>query len=106
MLPRLGLPQIGAILTEQGHDVRIYVEALAPIDWDDLLQADLIGFSTTTGTTPPAYVMADKLRAQGKVVVFGGSHVTFMPGEALEHADWGKGRVAVMGRHLEAKSRS
>lgn len=87
-LPRLGLPLIGRILADQGHDVRIYVETLAPVDWDDLLQADLIGISTTTSTTPPAYAMSDKLRAQGKKVVLGGAHVTFVPDEALEHADY------------------
>jgi radical SAM superfamily enzyme YgiQ (UPF0313 family) len=88
LLPRLGLPLIGRILANQGHDVRIYVEAMAPVDWGDLLSADLIGFSTTTATTPPAYAMADALRAQGKAVVFGGAHVTFLPDEALEHADY------------------
>ncbi len=88
LLPRLGLPLIGAILSQRGHDVVIYVESLAPVSWDDLLSADLIGFSTTTGTTPPAYAMADKLRAQGKTVVFGGAHATFLPDEALEHADY------------------
>ncbi len=99
LLPRLGLPLIGAALTGQGHDVRIYVETLAPIDWDDLLQADLIGFSTTSGTTPPAYDMADKLRSQGKTLVFGGAHATFMPDEALQHADYvvrGEGQVTIV----------
>lgn len=87
-LPRLGLPLIGKLLTDLGHDVRIYVEVLAPVDWNDLAQADLIGFSTITATAVEAYRMADRLRAQGKTVVFGGSHVTFMPDEALLHADY------------------
>lgn len=87
-LPRLGLPLIGKILTDLGHDVRIYVEVLAPVDWNDLMQADLIGFSTITGTVMNAYMMADRLRDQGKTVVFGGSHVTFLPEEALLHADY------------------
>jgi anaerobic magnesium-protoporphyrin IX monomethyl ester cyclase len=96
LLPRLGLPLLGKIMTDRGHDVRIYVEVLAPVDWDDLLQADIVGFSTTTATTPPAFEMADRLRAQGKTVVFGGAHVTFLPDEALEHADYvvrGEGQV-------------
>ncbi len=98
-LPRLGLPQIGAILSQRGHDVVIYVESLAPVDWNDLLHADLVGFSTTTSTTPPAYAMADRLRAAGRRVVFGGAHATFLPDEALEHADYvvrGEGHATIV----------
>jgi radical SAM superfamily enzyme YgiQ (UPF0313 family) len=109
LLPRLGLPLIAAVLAQRGHDVAIYVEVLAPIDWDDLLRADLIGFSTTTSTAPPAYAMADRLRAAGKRVVFGGPHVTFLPDEALAHADYvvrGEGHQAMVElvQALETKS--
>ena len=54
-LPRLGLPMIGAALTRAGHDVRIYCACVAPIDWDDVAAADLVGISTTTSTAPAAY---------------------------------------------------
>jgi anaerobic magnesium-protoporphyrin IX monomethyl ester cyclase len=99
LLPRLGLPLIGAILTQHGHDVRIYVETMAPVDWEDLMDADLIGFSTTTSTTPPAYEMADRLRSEGKTVVFGGAHVTFLSEEALAHSDFvvrGEGHTTIL----------
>jgi len=99
LLPRLGLPLLGALLSECGHDVAIYVEALAPVNVADLLSADLVGFSTTTGTTPPAYDLADRVRAGGVPVVFGGAHATFMADEALEHADYvirGEGHAAIL----------
>ena len=86
--PRLGLPMIGAALKAAGHDVRIYVPKTAPIDWDDVNSADLVGLSTTTSTAPAAYAMGDDLRARGVPVVIGGSHVTFLAEEALEHADY------------------
>jgi radical SAM superfamily enzyme YgiQ (UPF0313 family) len=86
--PRLGLPMIGATLRAAGHDVRIYVPKTAPIDWDDVRSADLVGLSTTTSTAPAAYAMGDDLRARGVPVVIGGSHVTFLADEALEHADY------------------
>ena len=79
---------IAAALAVAGHDVRAYCADLAPIDWDDVNGADLVGLSTTTSTAPAAYAMADRLRRRGTPVVIGGSHVTFMADEALEHADY------------------
>ena len=88
LYPRLGLPLIGAALKSAGHDVLIYSSKLAPIDERDLAAADLVGISTTTSTAPAGYAMADALRQRGVPVVVGGSHVTFMADEALEHADF------------------
>ncbi len=87
-MPRLGLPMIGAGLVRDGHDVSIYVLDLAPIDWEDLLAADLVGFSATTSTINQAYEMADRLRLNGIPVIMGGPHVTFMTEEALRHSDF------------------
>jgi len=98
-LPRLGLPMIGAALKTADHDVVIYCPELRPIDWADVLAADLVGLSSTTSTAPAAYEMADKLRRSGVPTVIGGSHVTFMADEALEHADYvarGEGGDALM----------
>ena len=86
--PRLGLPMIGAALKAAGHDVWMYAPRAAPVDWADVESSDLVGLSTTTSTAPAAYEMADRLRARGVPVVIGGSHVTFMADEALEHADY------------------
>ena len=96
---RLGLPIIGATLKAHGHDVLIYHPNLAPIDWDDVHSADVVGLSSTTSTTPAAYAIADELRWRGIPVVIGGSHVTFMAEEALEHADYvarGEGGEQIM----------
>jgi radical SAM superfamily enzyme YgiQ (UPF0313 family) len=87
-LPRLGLPLLGQLLTERGHDMRIYVETLAPVDWVDVAKADLVGFSSTTATTPTAYEMARRVRSLGIPTVIGGPHVTFLPDEALRHCDF------------------
>src|SRR5665811_2298103 len=61
--------------------------------------------STTTSTAPAAYLMADDLRARGIPVIIGGSHVTFMADEALEHADFvarGEGGETIMLELVEA----
>jgi len=85
--PRLGLPMIGAALQAAGHDVLIYCPQAAPIDRADIASADLVGISTTTSTAPAAYALADAVRAAGIPVVIGGPHPTFVPDDALAHAD-------------------
>jgi len=99
LLPRLGLPLIGRILRDAGHDVRIYVEVLSPVDWADVARADLVGFSATTATAPTAYQMAERVRRLGIPTVIGGSHVTFLYEEALDHCDFvvrGEGQATIL----------
>ncbi len=103
--PRVGLPMIGAALKQHGHDVLIYFPKMAPIDWADVYGADLVGISATTSTVAAAYRMAETLRAAGTPVIIGGSHVTFMADEALQHADYvarGEGGDALMLELVEA----
>lgn len=87
-LPRLGLPILGAILKRKSIDVSIYCQDFHPIDYGDVLSSDLVGISTTTSTAPEAYRIARRVREAGIPVVVGGSHVTFVPDEALQHADF------------------
>lgn len=87
-LPRLGLPILGAILKKQGMDVRIYCQDFAELDYPDICSSDLVGISTTTSTAPEAYKIAERVRAAGVPVVFGGSHASFMVEESLEHGDY------------------
>jgi radical SAM superfamily enzyme YgiQ (UPF0313 family) len=90
-LPRLGLPLIGTILRNAGHEVIVYCEdlhALSPRDYWHIFGADLIGISTTTSTAPRAYFLASLFRKARKRVVIGGVHATYMPDEALQHADY------------------
>jgi radical SAM superfamily enzyme YgiQ (UPF0313 family) len=85
---RLGLPLLGAMMTERGHEVRIYAEALSDVDWDDVLSSDLVGISTTTSTAVRAYRYAQRVRDAGLPVIMGGPHVTFMASEALDFCDY------------------
>jgi len=104
-LPRLGLPMIAAALRHEGHDVLIYSPQMAPIDWADVYSSDLVGLSTTTSTAGAAYEIADQLSVKGIPVVVGGSHVTFMADEALQHAEYvarGEGGEQLMLELIEA----
>jgi radical SAM superfamily enzyme YgiQ (UPF0313 family) len=67
-------------------DTQIIDEDVEPIDFNT--DADLIGISFMTFNAPRAYEIADRFRKEiGKPVIFGGYHPTFMPEEAIKHAD-------------------
>jgi radical SAM superfamily enzyme YgiQ (UPF0313 family) len=87
-LPRLGVFILGAIVKEKGWNAEVIVEQFQEIDFDKIRDADMVGISTITSTAPRAYAIADKVRSLGIPVIFGGPHVTFLPDEALEHADF------------------
>ena len=87
-LPRLGLPLLAAILKREGREARVFCQDIRGIDYDELFSADLVGISTITPTAPEAYRIAARLRRRGIPTVIGGSHVSFVPEEALQHADY------------------
>ncbi|MGE5418136.1 MAG: B12-binding domain-containing radical SAM protein [Acidobacteriota bacterium] len=87
-MPRLGLPILGTQLKELGYNVTILYGAGGDIKVSDLRGSDLVGISTTTSTCKEAYHIARYARAMQIPVVMGGSHVTFMADEALDHCDY------------------
>ena len=99
LLPRLGLPLIGALLARAGHDVKVYCELLAPVELDECLTADVVGISATTSTAPAAYRLADLLGSAGVPVVLGGPHTSFCAEEGLDHAPFvvrGEGQATML----------
>lgn len=94
MMPRLGLPQLGAILKGAGYEVKIIVEEMEPkkkISYGKIadFNPDLIGLSLNTSTAPGGYEIADDLKTLlGVPIAFGGAHTSFMPEEALMHGDY------------------
>ena len=88
LLPRLGVFILGTIMKEKGWNVEVIIEQSQKIDFDKIRKVDMVGISTITPTAPRAYAIADKIRSLGIPVIMGGPHVTFLPDEALEHADY------------------
>jgi radical SAM superfamily enzyme YgiQ (UPF0313 family) len=63
----------------------LYDEGIADVPLD--LDADLVGITVITGSSPRGYELARHYRARGIPVVLGGPHVTLLPDEAMQHAD-------------------
>lgn len=90
ILPRLGLPQLGAILKKAGHEVKIFSETIRPISEriiKDLMESDIVGFSVLTSTAPRAYELSQKIKLLAKKIgkkikiIMGGPHATVCPEE-------------------------
>lgn len=68
-----------------GHRVRFFDDKVEAIP--EAIDADLVAISVETFTARRAYQIADGFRQRGIPVVMGGYHPTFLPEEALQHAD-------------------
>lgn len=66
-------------------DIAFYDEKAEPLPAGDM--PDLAALSVETFTAHRAYAIADAYRSRGVPVVMGGYHPTFLPAEALQHAD-------------------
>ena len=72
-------------LTPPGVEVLLCDERLSPLPLDET--ADLVAITIETYTARRAYQIADAYRRRGIPVVVGGYHPSFLPDEALDHAD-------------------
>jgi radical SAM superfamily enzyme YgiQ (UPF0313 family) len=71
--------------TPPGATIRIVDEQVEGIPREG--HFDLVGITAMTAAAPRAYAIADRFRSMGVPVIMGGMHPTFMPDEALQHAD-------------------
>ena len=72
-------------LTPPDVEAAFYDERLEPIPFDE--PTDLAALTVETYTARRAYSIAAEFRRRGVPVVMGGYHPTFLPEEALHHAD-------------------
>lgn len=87
-IPRLGSILLSTILRDEGYNVRVFLEDIAKPDWSFIENSGIVCISTITSTAIRAYEIADRLRRLGIIVIIGGAHPSFMPDEALGHADY------------------
>ena len=91
-LPRLGSFILAGLVNRRASwKARVFVEGRKRFDLQAWMaehgRPDLVGISTITATVKRGYALADECRALGIPVILGGPHVTFLPDEALAHAE-------------------
>jgi len=80
-----GLLAVAALIPQNRYEVVLIDENIEPVDFS--LSSDMVGISAMTCYVKRGYEIADAFRARGVPVVMGGVHPSFMPQEALQHAD-------------------
>jgi len=94
--PLMGSLFLGTILKEARDDVLIFRDSVRSVydqskEWlhEAITRADVVAISAMTSTANRAYQIADAIRkAAPKIrIIMGGSHITYMPAEASQHAD-------------------
>jgi radical SAM superfamily enzyme YgiQ (UPF0313 family) len=83
-VPQLAL-HILAALTPKDICTRVVDEQISDINFAE--DYDLVGISIMTATAKRGYHLAERFKAQGSKVVFGGIHASVMPGEVIKHGD-------------------
>jgi radical SAM superfamily enzyme YgiQ (UPF0313 family) len=83
--PLAGLLAVAGLIPQDQYEVVLTDENIEPIDFS--LKADLVGISAMTSYVNRGYEIADIFQRRGVPVIMGGVHPSFMPTEALEHAD-------------------
>jgi radical SAM superfamily enzyme YgiQ (UPF0313 family) len=86
-LPSLGLLYLAAC-THPRHDTKYFEAESDSTESPEIYTCDLVAISTFSAQIFEAYKIADRLRARGIKVAMGGLHVTVLPDEALQHADY------------------
>ena len=84
LVPPLSMAMLAA-LTPPDIEVSLTDENVTVIDFEK--ETDLVGITSMTITAQRAYEIADRFRAKGVKVVFGGSHASALPEETGLHAD-------------------
>jgi radical SAM superfamily enzyme YgiQ (UPF0313 family) len=82
--PQLNLRILEA-MTPPEFEVSIHDERIEELDFND--SPDLVCLSVLTSVATRAYEIADIYRSRNIPVIMGGIHTSFMPEEAMEHAD-------------------
>ncbi len=91
-LPRLGSFILAGLVNQRpAWRARVFIEGRKLFDLQAWMarhgRPNIVGISTITTTAKRGYALADECRALGIPVILGGPHVTFLPDEALAHAE-------------------
>ncbi|MCL1914623.1 MAG: B12-binding domain-containing radical SAM protein [Eubacteriaceae bacterium] len=83
---QITMPYLAAFVDSRYFEITIIDEYNQKIPYSN--NFDLAAITVNTPNAPHSYQISEKLRKAGVKVVMGGPHVTLMPDEAMQHADF------------------
>ncbi|MDR2108854.1 MAG: radical SAM protein, partial [Coriobacteriales bacterium] len=87
--PSIGLLTLTTIVKDRVEDTLMYSESISYINWDDVLDADIVFLGMFSFAAPRGYELAEKIRANSSAcVVIGGLHASLNVEEAAAHCDY------------------
>ncbi len=87
--PSTGLITLATIMKKRIRDTLMYSEAISKIDFDDVLDADIVFLSINTFNAVRGYEICRKIHERSQaLVVLGGLHASLNYSEAVQHADY------------------
>lgn len=87
--PSTGLNTLATIAKRSVDDTLMYSESISNIDFEDVVDADVVFIGINTFNASRGYEIADMLRKRSKaVLVFGGLHASLNYPEAIERCDY------------------
>ena len=89
VFPEYGMPLVATIVRNLGYDVRVFVEHIGPIQWEDVMDADVVCFHAFSSTMPRSIEYVNRIKAERPDVpiIIGGTHASVMAEDTLQYCD-------------------
>ena len=87
--PSVGLLTLATLTKDVIEDTFMYSESISKIEWDDVLDADIVFIGIFTFAAERGYELARYIRANSKaIIVMGGLHASMNYTEAVNYCDY------------------
>ena len=89
LFPEYGMPVVATIVRNAGYHVQVFVENIGPIQWDRVMDSDVVCFHAFSSTMPKTIGCINKIKAArpDMPIVIGGVHASVMAEDTLRYCD-------------------
>ena len=89
VFPEYGVPLVATVTRDAGYDVKVFVEHIGAIQWDQVMESDVVCFHAFSSTIPKTIEYIDKIKAvrPDMPIIIGGTHASVMPEDTLQYCD-------------------